>query len=160
MEAHHQTFEVFNLFNPAFCGAVIATVVESYQAESNKGFPYPVAYLLLPILLTKETRDTLPASVKQPMHAWIQNHPNIRIGFGPRCRDLLKISHDAITFLLQTKYLRMSNDSDLILLKPLKINKLTSEEVQHIMKKATLLGKWLANSGSPSTIFTMWGVRP
>lgn len=160
MEAHHQTFEVFNLFNPAFCGAVIATVVEAYQSESNKAFPFPVAYLLLPVLLTKETRDTLPVSVKQPMHAWIQNNPKVRIGFGPRCKDLLNISHDAITFLLQTKYLRMSNDSDLILLKPLKIKNLTSDEVQHIMKKAVLLGKWLAHSGSPCTIFTMWGVRP
>jgi hypothetical protein len=162
LEPHRQrTFEVFNLFNPAFCGLVLMTVIDAYEDELKKAFPFSVSYLILPILLTKDLRETLPPTARQPMHAWIQKNPKVRIGFPERCRDLLNISHEAVTFLLQTKNLDLASDGCLTVSKKIHIRSIkASDEMKEILKRASLLGKWLASCGSPSTIFTIWGVRP
>jgi hypothetical protein len=161
LELQKRTFEVFNLFNPAFCGLVIAAVIEAYEDESDRPFPFPVVYLILPVLLSKELRDSLPTAIRQPMHTWIQKNPKVRVGFPDRCRDLLSISHEAVTFLLQTKRITLTNKCEVSIGNKLRTKQAdVSEEILQILKKAALLGKWFASSGSPSTIFTIWGVRP
>src|ERR1039457_6981771 len=49
--------EIAHLFNPAFCALLIREGVLGFVEVSPGGMPYPLVFLLLPIVLHKATRD-------------------------------------------------------------------------------------------------------
>ena len=52
-------FEVRNLFNPAFCGVVLARAIEGHEAECGLGLQYSLTHLVLPLSLHRSTREVL-----------------------------------------------------------------------------------------------------
>lgn len=65
---------VANLFNPAFCGEIIRVVAMEYNKHTNTKFPFAFSFIVLPILLHKETRDKLPRSVSTYFFVWVENN--------------------------------------------------------------------------------------
>ena len=72
---------VANLFNPAFCGQIIRIVVQSYNQNSNKKFPFALVFIILPILLHKETRERMPKSIRTYFLVWIEENGYLFINF-------------------------------------------------------------------------------
>jgi hypothetical protein len=152
--------EVANLLNPAFCGEILFYAMSGYHAESQKNFPYVYSFLVLPIILHSNTREKIPP--KKNMNSWIQENPEIKIGFSDRVKNLIPITKEALIFLIQTGCLNFDNFGDLYIIKSVKArNKQNkSAEIENCIRNSTILGRKLAKSGSISVTYAMWGIKP
>src|SRR5438067_1970578 len=86
------------LLNPAFCCTVISTAVSNFVDTSTNGMPLPIAFMVLPILLHKPTRDRLPANTRTSMPAWLQENASARVLFYERLISLKPHTREAIQF--------------------------------------------------------------
>lgn len=152
--------EVANLLNPAFCGEILRRCFYSYQKHTNGYFPYPLVFLVLPIVLHKRTREMIKSRTKDQFDAWIHKHQEVRIGFAERAKQLIPITNEGLIFLLNSDSLEVTNNAKLLVknYSPKKIKE--DSEVSNCFKKSEIVGKWFAKSGNPTTIYTMLGVRP
>lgn len=152
--------EVANLLNPAFCGELLRRCFYTYEQYTSGYFPYPLAFLVLPIVLHKKTRELISTRTKDHLDAWLHKHQEVRIGFAERARQLIPITNEALMFLLNSDSLEVSIDAKLVVKNYLPKQIKETDEVSHCFKKSEIVGKWFARSGNPTTIYTMWGVRP
>lgn len=100
--------EVKNLFNPAFCGRVIYGTISEYQKNTKRDFPFPLIYLVLPLVLPRQIRTEI--SSRTQLTNWVQKHQELIYNLGKRVRDLVEITNEAVEFMMQAGYIRL-NDS-------------------------------------------------
>ena len=152
--------EIANLLNPAFCAEILRRCIHTYEKHSNTSFPYPLIFLILPIVLHKRTREVINPKAKDHLDAWLHKHQEVRIGFAERARHLIPITNEAITFLLNSDSVEITNDAKLFIknYSPKKIKE--DNEVSDCFKKSEIVGKWFSKAGNATTIYTMWGIRP
>jgi len=156
--------EEANLLNPAFCCIIVSASIREYSALQNAGMPFPVSYLILPIVLHKPTRDALPGSVRTSMAAWMHDNAALRIQFPERLRSLRPFTSEAIRWGINYQWLeakaggRLSpRISESAMTRALRI---LQDEARECVLRARLVGKWFANAGSSSTVMAFWGIRP
>jgi len=158
--------EIANLLNPAFCGVILRDFIKAYQEESGEGVPYELLFLLFPIVLHTTSRERLPNSVRTHMHVWLQDVPEVRIGFSNRAKELVPFTKETLSFLLQRKYIEIDDSGKFISLNKRyrialsRLNSDTNNYIQEFKNRSVLVGKWFARSGTSSTIYTMWGISP
>lgn len=152
--------EVASLLNPAFCGEIILECISSHN-DFVDGFPFPMVFLILPIVLHPKTRDTIPYQTKH-MHMWIQAHKEVLIGFPERARNMVPITMETLIFLLQLNCIKIDRHEKLTLNKEQTLKKIEGRttDINDYIRVAKILGKLFTHSGNTSTIFTMLGVRP
>ena len=152
--------EIQTLLNPAFCGELLLECIRVYNSR-NGGMPFNLTFLILPIILHGDTRKTIPY-VPKYLHIWIQNHSEILIDFPQRVRNMIPITLESISFILQTNSLLCDSSGTLYFNEKAKLKKIKHEnsEVQDCVNKCNKLGKLLAKGGATANIFTMWGIQP
>jgi hypothetical protein len=153
---------VANLFNPAFCALLLFDSINHYSKKNNnKGMPYSISYLILPIVLHKETRDSLPGSINSLLHPWIQKNPNICVGFAQRTRKFVSFTKEAIILGSNSGLFSFSDCNFLPgRIKDKNLNWESNSEVYECRKKAQFLGRWFSQVEDVSMIFVIFGVRP
>ena len=154
--------EIANLFNPAFCAIVLRQSVRGFVQEKGEGLPFALAFLVLPIVLHKRTRELLPKSIATKMHPWIQDHQDVRVGFAGRCCALLPHTQEAIVFAATNDLLAMSANGRIEAPQvPLPSASWPDDSEPAVcISRARFVGRWLSTAGDVATIFAMWGVRP
>src|SRR5262245_31843235 len=90
--------EEANLLNPAFCSLLIARSVEGYVETADRGLPFPISFIVLPILLHQDTRRSLPRSVATTMLGWIETNQTQLVGFADRVRRVRPYTQEALHF--------------------------------------------------------------
>lgn len=156
-----RTHEVAFLLNPAFCGRVIYSTIKTYCAKTNRAFPVPLTYLILPLVLHKESRACIDSRTK--LVAWVQRYPQLLIDFSRRTRELVPITNEAVEFLLQTGKIYLNSSGELEILptsRALSKTKFIDEEIADCLKKGEHVAKWFATAGKVETIYITLGVRP
>ena len=156
--------EVANLLNPAFCTLLLYETISNFRQEhiTQAGLPYPLSLLVLPIILHKSTRETLPKTTAPAMSDWFQQNPYLIVGFAERVNQSIPFTKEALILGMQKKAFDVAKDGNLIPLfsslpeVPVWLN---NSEVITCRKCAGLLGRWFARSGSTSTIFRQLGIR-
>jgi hypothetical protein len=132
--------------------------------EAKIGMPFVYSYLVLPLTLHTETRERLPRGVVTRLINWAERNPDIMTSFVRRFVDLRNASRAGL-LLLTTSGLATIGAGGSILASDGKgvwaslESDASSADVKACMKKAAFLGRWLAVSGTPSTILTALGVR-
>jgi hypothetical protein len=156
--------ELAYLFNPAYCGWLLREAVEGYTSVKPAGLPLPLAFLALPVVLHRPTRELVPGAVTTKLHAWLQEHPQVRVNFAERTRELAPFTREALLFLSASRQLRVNDDGAITVagkLGPGKAGLLElSGEMRESVSKARFVGRWFASAGAPATVFQMWGVCP
>ena len=153
--------EVAYLLNPAFCGRLIYNTVKKYGEVTHRAFPFPLIYLILPLLLHKHTRELINSRTK--MLIWLQRYPEITINFARRTKDLIQITNEAIEFLMQTEKIRLTNNGEVeivITSKTISKSKFINDEIKECISKSEHVAKWFAGVGKVETIYVSLGVRP
>lgn len=153
--------EIAYLLNPAFCGRIIYHAINTYQQESKRPMPFPLVYLILPMVLHRKTRERIK-SVTQ-MQIWIQRNPEMLIGFADRAKNMVPITNEAVEFLMQSGIITLTNNAELELaqlFKSLSASKYTNDEIKECISKSSSVAKWFAKAGTVETIYISWGVRP
>ena len=151
--------EVKNLLNPAFCGRLLFEAVKGYEENVKDAMPFPLVYLVLPLVLHKRTREKI--NCRTAFINWVQSNPNVLIGFKRRTGDLVDITNLAVEFMLQTEYFQITEDGKLeIGNKKLSTTKSNNMDVKECLRKAKHVGKWFASNGRVDNIFIALGVKP
>jgi len=152
--------EIAHLLNPAFCGELLRRSIRAHNSAGPRQFPFPLLFLVLPIVLHRGTRESITANTKEQMHVWLQNHQNARIGFAERAREIVPVTREAVAFLLQTEAIAVDDRAGVRLTRYVSRTIPVNQEITDCYKKAEIVGRWFARAGAPSAIYTMWGVRP
>jgi hypothetical protein len=157
--------EEAHLFNPAFCCFLITKSVEDFAKQTKHGLVLPLAFLVLPVVLHKDTRHALPGKTTTQMLAWIQDHPERLIGFAERSQRMRLITKEALMFGLAHGFLAIGTDATLVV-GPKRVSTTnevfaqSTDEVRECLDRARFFGRWLAGAGTPGTIMASWGVAP
>ena len=139
--------EEAHLLNPAFCCAIITSASFGYREGTDLGMPLPLAFMVLPIVLHKTTRDTLPHNTKTSVAVWLQNHSSARVRFYERLMALKPYAREAITFGFAHKWLSWDGDGSLLpAMSDAFMNKIPGsfeDEAHACVLKGRFLGRWL-----------------
>lgn len=152
------------LLNPAFCSCLLWRAAIGYESVANRPLPFDIAFLVLPMVLHRETRELLPRSQATSLATWITEHPLSQSCIVDRARTLVPFSKDAMMFggshqliTLQGGMIAANRNWKKLLDADLRD---TTDEVRDCQKRAEFVGKWLAKAGDANTAMAIVGVRP
>jgi hypothetical protein len=150
------------LYNPAFLAVLIARTVQGYQAEASTGLPLPLIYVALVLVIQRPTRDQLPHAVSTNLLRWIQRNPEVRTLMPVRARAFVPLIREAVLFALTNDICILGQEGRLELSSGLRSwsPSLDTEEVEQCFRSARFVGRWFARSGTPETVFVLFGLRP
>lgn len=153
--------EVRTLFNPAFCGLILARGMEGFIEAANRPMPFSLTLLILPLCLHKRTRDQLKEANRSYLSSILQDHPEIRVDLAQRARGLLPYTMEAFGYLMACGVITV-DDAGAITLKCEMVRKslVGSQDTKDCQTVARSLGKKLALISDRVTIYTTLGVRP
>jgi len=157
--------EEANLFNPAFCATLLAKVAHEFQKKAHRSLPFPLAFIVLPAVLHRGTREALPRSTITSLLSWIQDNREQLVDFAIRVQRLRGITREALLFGAQHETLAVMADGG-VAVGPHSLSAterrtgLFTEEARECVERAGFLGRWFAAAGTTATIFAAWGVAP
>ena len=153
--------EIRNLFNPAFCGLVLFRALAGFQAEDERGMPFSLSLLVLPLCLQQRSRESLQRGNRSYFLKVVADHPELLVDFGRRCADVLPFTFEALGLLMHLDALAVTPDGRL-LPGPAGVRKTIngSEESKACQRVAAYLGKEFARIRDRSTVYTTLGIRP
>ena len=153
--------EVRNLFNPAFCGLVLARGVEGFTEEANRPMPFSLTLLILPLCLHKRTRDQLIDAKRSYLTNILEDHPEIRVDLAKRTRGLMPYTMEAFGYLMACGVITV-DEAGAIALRGDNVRKSLagSQDTKDCQTVARSLGKKLARLNDRVTIYTTLGIRP
>jgi hypothetical protein len=161
----NRAVEEANLFNPAFCAVLLAETSKDFIGKASRPLPFALAFLVLPIVLHRSTREALPGSTVTSLLPWIQDNREHLVNFSTRVRRLTAIGREAILFGVQTEALSLGADGALALgpkrrsVTPRRTPFFTAE-ARECTERAGFVGRWFAVAGSTATIYASWGITP
>jgi hypothetical protein len=153
--------EYRNLLNPAFCSMLLATVAHEHEKTGGNDLPFINAFVVLPILLHRATRDQLPARKSAKLHNWIQQNSTALADFPDRATFLASFTREAILFGVNHGALMV--DSAGAIRSVIRVEAKTWRSVPSLKSysaKAMSLGRWMTQWGDPSTFLPFFGIRP
>lgn len=153
-----------NLLNPSFCTLVLLHAVEDYSRTMPAGMPLSLAFLILPIVLHRPTREALPRRTSKALSSWLEEHEALRVTFAERAKALVPFVREAVLFGCAHGVLKFGEEGRLLVgVKPRGTSRYASavtEEVRECLSRAQFVGRWIATAGTVPTVFALWGVRP
>lgn len=156
-----RTREVAYLLNPAFCGRLLYTTIREYERKAKHSFPFPLVYLILPLVLHKQTRSRISSRTQLLM--WIQANQDLLIGFARRTKELVVITNEALELLLQSGLVLLTPTGELrteTSKKSLSKTRYVDPEVSECITKCEHVARWFASTGKIETIYIGLGVKP
>jgi hypothetical protein len=162
---NERVVEEANLFNPAFCAMLIAKACKDYSKKGPQPLSFPLAFLVLPLIVHPGTRAALPYSTMTSLISWTQEHQVDLVEFGTHTRHLLPYTREAIMFGLAHNILTLDESGGINIGKSYvalteKKTELFTHEVRDCLDRAGFVGRWFAGAGTASTIYSVLGVRP
>jgi hypothetical protein len=156
--------EEAHLLNPSFCSLIISSAVGGHVEAGEPSMSYPLAFLVLPAVLHKATRERLPRGVNTALSNWLEEHSDLLLRFPDRARSLAPFTREAILFGVAYHMIQVLADGTLMYGPTVYSTKQflaeTTDEVRDCVKKARFVGRWFAKAGSPATVMALWGVAP
>lgn len=156
--------EEANLLNPAFCCAILTSAVVGYSTQEPQGMPFPLAFIIMPIILHKQTREAIPPNARTSLPTWMQQHTSLQIQFPERVVALIPFVKEAILFGTTHEWLIFREDAKIgtaFSRRDIRLDaaKIVGEARECIMR-AHFVGKWFASAGTAQMVMAFWGVKP
>lgn len=148
------------MVNPAFVAIILAAAAEGYRKETGQSMPWSLSFVVVPMVLHLPTRRALPASTRTHLSTWTAKHPIVRAGFPARARELVEPVKEGTRFGLEHGALKLETEGRLRSAYRKRRSLGTPAELALILRKASLVGRWLAKVDSPVTVFALLGVAP
>jgi hypothetical protein len=153
--------EIRNLFNPAFCGLVLARGVEGFSETVNRAMPFSLTLLILPLCLHKRTREQIKEANRAYLTTILQEHPEIRVNLAKRARALVPYTMEAFGYLMAGGVIEVDDAGGIsIRSKTVRRTIAGSLDSRDCQSVARSLGRKLALINDRATIYTTLGIRP
>jgi ABC-three component (ABC-3C) system Middle Component 3 len=161
---HERPIEIATLLNPSFCGSILAAATVGYSEANEQGLPLALAFLVLPCVLHRQTREGLPRTTRTSLAAWLQEKPDLKVGFFERALSLKSFTREGLVFGLSQEIVRVTNDGKVVTEYTSKSVKdwaaSLKDETGDCLSKAHFAGRWFSLSGTAETVIALWGVSP
>jgi len=117
---------------------------------------------VLPILLHQETRERMPRTVRTYFFVWVEKNDDLFFNFSKRTKSMVKITKEALSFLLTYRKIELTEQGEINAKtdKAKKNNHEDYQEYNEIIKKAEMLGKWLATTSDVKSIYSFFRITP
>jgi hypothetical protein len=148
------------LFNPALVALVLNAAALDFESKQGQGLPFALTFIVTPLALHAPFRRQLPSRASKRLAAWLRENPRVRADFFPAARAYVSITQAGLRAGLASQTLSLDGGHLSANLKRQMTDGQSSAETKAIVKKAGLLGRWMAASGDSATIFKFFGVRP
>jgi hypothetical protein len=148
------------MLNPALLATIIAAAAAEYERADGDPMPWPLAFLVAPLVLHRGTRDALPRSTRSHLATWVSNHPTLRAGLPARARSLTDPVREGLRFGLKIGVLTVVGDGRIRGSLPATSRPSDVGDLRAIVRSAGLVGKWFAKVDQPATSFALLGVAP
>ena len=122
-----------------------------------------LAFVAVPIVLHKMTREGLPNTTRTSMASWLGENARAQVGLADRARALVPLVKEAVIFASNGAMLTIHESRLVTSDRPrsmARFEREATDEVKDCIKKAEFVGKWFAGSGDYTTLMALWGVAP
>ena len=159
-----RTREEAHLLNPAFCCVTITSACAGYSESNSQPLPFALAFMVLPTVLHKHTRETLPLNTRTSIPAWLQEHAEARLGFHQRLIALEPHTREALRYGLAFDWIAMGNSGGVqCVATDAFVNRTIRSldgDAHDCVSRARFLGRWLRKTASTETTMALLGIRP
>jgi hypothetical protein len=153
--------EVRTLFNPAFCGLVIARGIDGFTSVSGRPMPFSLSLLILPLCLHQRTREVLKAGTRSYFTKILEDHPEIRVDFAERTRGLFPYAMEAFAYLAHCGATEIDKSGSISIVRGQVRQSITgTQDSKDCQTVARSLGRKFAQLGDRVTVYTSLGIRP
>ena len=159
-----RSHEERSLLNPAFCATLLWHAAMGYSEKSDSGLSFEEAFLVLPFVLHRDTRERLPRTARTSVAVWFQENPLARGHVARRAQVMVPFTKEALTFggvhgLFQLHSGRLAPIATWKKKVAVSLRD-SSDEVRECAKRAAFVGAWFARTGSSASVLALTGVRP
>ncbi len=159
-----RTREEAHLLNPAFCCATITSACDGYKEASGQSLPFALSFMVLPIILHKQTRESLPRTSRTSIPAWLQENAELKIGFYERLKALKPHTREALNYGMLFKWIAIGELGHIQCIIPsnqiTRIIRSLDGDANDCVSRSRFLGKWFGLIPTSETIMAFWGIRP
>lgn len=152
------------LLSPSFLATLLWHAAQGYENEPTRSMAFEEAFLILPVVLHKGTRDLLPRTTRTSLPTWLDEHRLVRSNVGTRAKLLVPYAKEAMAFGLTNNLIQYANGAITanqgLLRKVNSFVRQSSDEVKECAKRAEFVGRWFSQAGVASTVLALFGVRP
>lgn len=150
-----------NLFNPAFVAIVLQAACAGYSERAIGGMPYPVAFIVVPLVLNPAVQSRLPGNANARLGKWLRDNPDLKSETVGAAKFLVPLVREAIEVGADTELLSLSGPN---ITASERHNAWSSaskvDGITPHIRAANFVGRWLACSGREADLFLQFGVRP
>jgi hypothetical protein len=147
---------IAHLLNPALIAAIEARAAAEYGSSRPRGIPWPLAFVIAPLVLHGPTRARLPRSTATHLSTWLLQNADLRSAFALRAASLAPAVREGLRFGLRHGVLQLENGH----FKGSSSRPPGLGEVRELVSSAGLVGRWLARTENAATVFALFGIRP
>lgn len=147
------------MLNPALLAVITASAAIEYERADGAAMPWPLSFLVAPMVLHRGTRDALPRRTTTHLGNWVAQNPVIHAGFASRAQSLSDVVREGMRFGLANELLEVDRHGRLSgALGP--APRVSNPEVDPLVARAGFVGRWLTKMDQPATAFILLGVAP
>ena len=158
------TLEERVLLNPAFCAHILWHFASAGNEEGCRPLTFVESFLVLPMVLHRSTRDSLPRSTRTSLSVWMDENPSSRANVATRAKALAPYTRNALVFGGSRKFIHIKSGviaADGLWKRQVNASlREATEEVRTCAKRAKFVGAWFSDSGTATTVMALMGVRP
>jgi hypothetical protein len=141
--------------NPALIAAVITAAAGGYDRETQSPLPWPLSFVIAPLVLHRETRETLPPSLATHLGAWVSRNPVLRAGLPLRALSLVEPVREGLRFGLRHGLLTVEAGG---IRNAARLRPPDAGDIRQVLSKATFAGRWVSRAEEPATVFALFGM--
>jgi hypothetical protein len=141
--------------NPALVALVLAAAARGYEDAGRRPMVWPMTFLIAPLVLHRPTRQALPRTTATHLSAWTSRNVVLRAGFPARARALAPVVLEGLRFGIRHGLL--SIDAGAV---HGNHGAPPNGELTDMLSSAGRVGRWLAKTDQPATVFALLGVEP
>jgi hypothetical protein len=150
------------MLNPALIASVLVIAVQEYSERRKDPLLAAHAFLIVPLVLHRDTRERLPIRSSSHWTKWVSDNPVLIAGFPARALALREHVREGLRFGLRYGVLSLDGFGGLVLGQTsATIPGRTAEgDIRDLLTGAQRVGRWLTKLELPATAFALLGMRP
>jgi hypothetical protein len=145
--------------NPALVALLLRQVAMGHVDRVGSGVGYFSAFLAVPVVAHGPTRRSLPRTIATSLPAWLIEHPIERSAIASRVPTFAPVVQEGLLLGMRTGTIQNEGTR----LVPIGANPDSTRagaRLAALMRSAQFVGRWIADLGSESTLFALWGTAP
>jgi hypothetical protein len=136
-----------------------------HVSAGNTALSLEEAFLVLPMVLHGEIRQSLPRDTRTSLPVWLETEPLARRWIAAGARRLVPFTKEALLFGGVHGFIELAGPQVRAVearwaKAEARFTNHASDEVRDCVKRAEFIGRWLAQTGSAPTVLALLGVRP